>query len=538
MARFAEFLARLRGGGEPRDRERLSAILGLNRQLAKAADRRQVLTLLVDEAVRLFGAERGFLCVRQAEGEDGLESSAFSVEVARNLDGESVRSPLRKLSKTIVNQALAGEGLFSPDAQQGGLGAAQSIADLNLRSVLAMPLVAGGAVLGCIYLDHRFHKGAFTEQDLPWLQAFADQAAIVLHLHGLLGVVAAQADQLREQNRALSVKVACQAEELSGLQPEITRADLLHEFREIVGDSAALLRALAILDRVVDADLSVLLTGESGTGKELAARALHDEGPRHEGPFVAVNTAAIAPALLESELFGHVRGAFTGADRDRLGLIRQAEGGTLFLDEITEMSLDLQAGLLRVLEQRQVRPVGGDRAYVVDVRVVAATNTDPRTAIEQDRLRQDLYYRLAVVTVRLPALRERLADIEPLARHLLLRLAASRGEPTRDLPEELLSSLRRRAWPGNVRELSNVLQQLDAMAADGPLPAVSPAPTLEIAGADGPPAEFDLGVVERWAIARALRATGGNKAEAARLLGIARRTLYARLAEMAANPGS
>ncbi|MGE3173572.1 MAG: sigma 54-interacting transcriptional regulator [Planctomycetota bacterium] len=521
MARFGEFLARLRGGGDDADRGRLSAILSLNRELAQAKDRRQLLTLLVDEAVRLFRAERGFLLLPQAA------PPGVRVEVARSLDRESVVHPERKVSSTVVQRALAGEGVFSEDAQQGELGAAASVADLKLRSVLAMPLRVGDEVLGCLYLDHRFHAEVFAERDLPWLMAFADQAAIVLHLHSLLAANEEQAARLAQQNRALAATVQAQQEQLTALQPVVTRAELRHPFAAIVGESPALLAALQVLDRVVDQDFPVLLWGESGTGKELAARALHDQGPRRQGPFVGVNAAAIAPALLESELFGHEKGAFTGADKARRGLFREASGGTLFLDELTEMDLELQARLLRALEERSVRPVGSDRSEPFDVRVVAATNRDPRVAVQQNRLREDLYFRLAVVTVRLPPLRERIGDTPLLARRFLADIAGAAA--ARALPDELAAGLARRSFAGNLRELRNLMQRLVALAGDGPLPTALPAEQPVAGGGEAPPSTFELAALERWAIDRALQAAGGNKAEAARLLGIARRTLYARL---------
>ncbi len=534
MAKFGDFLARLRGGGGNGDvdRGRLGAILGLNRELASARDRRQLLLRLVDESVRLFGDERAFLLVPRSDG-------SVHVEAARNFDGETVQNAERKLSMTVVRRALAGEGVFTPDAQEGEFAASASIADMKLRSVLAMPLRVGELVLGCIYLDHRFHKEAFQEEDLPWLQAFADQGAIVLHLHELLSTVASQKEQLALHNRELAATVQAQQEELSELRPTVGRDELRHRFAEIKGSAPALMRSLVVLDRVVDSHVSVVLVGESGTGKELAARALHEEGARAAGPFVAVNTASIAPAVLESELFGHVRGAFTGADRDRLGLLRLADGGTLFLDEITEMDLELQARLLRVLEERRVRPVGGDDSHAVDLRVVAATNRDPQRAIADGLLREDLWFRLAVVTVRLPPLRERLEDLPLLVEGMLAEAAAARGGTSRQPSKALLASLLARPWPGNLRELRNVMQELDTLAGEGPLPTEAPPPLLGRTGRDGAeaaPAAMDLAAVERWAILRALRVAAGNKTEAARLLGIARRTLYSKLPDGDSDP--
>ncbi|MCA8949428.1 MAG: sigma 54-interacting transcriptional regulator, partial [Planctomycetes bacterium] len=526
MTRWTEFLARLRGDGGDRDRQRWLAILALNRQLAAAEGRKQVLTVLVDEAVRLFGAERGFLVTVRDE------APGFRVEVARSLDREPVGGAERKLSRTVLARGLAGDGVFSEDAQEGELGAAQSVADLRLRSVLCMPLRAGDRVLGCLYLDHRFQANAFTDGDLPWLMAFADQGAIVVHLHDLLAENRAQAERLATQNRSLRATVEAQAEALATPAERLTRAALRHEFPRIVGGSPALLRDLQVLDRVVDTELPVLLTGESGTGKELAARALHELGPRRNGEFVAVNVAAISGSVLESELFGHEKGAFTGADRERQGLLRRANGGTLFLDELTEMPIELQAKLLRVLEQRRIRPVGGDREFELDVRVVAATNRDPAQAVQGGALREDLYFRLAVVTVNLPPLRERPDDILPLAEHFLAEHAAAHGTPVRRLAPELAAALRTRRWPGNVRQLRNELQRLLALDESpvlGTAALLPEDPALPATSEAVGPGTLSLAELERWAIERALAAADGNKAEAARLLGIGRRTLYDKL---------
>lgn len=525
MARWSDFLSRLRGDQRDADSKRWLAILALNRQLAAADSKTQVLTVLVDEAVRLFGAERGFLVTLcdQAPG--------FEVQVARNLDREPVTNPDRKLSRTVLTRGLQGEGLFSEDAQAGELGAAQSVADLRLRSVLCMPLHVGDRVLGCLYLDHRFQAKAFSEDDLPWLMAFADQGAIVVHLHDLLAENRVQSDALAKQNRTLLATVEAQAEAIAIPADRLTRDSLKHSFPAIIGESSALLRDLQVLDRVVATELPVLLTGESGTGKELAAKALHANGPRRNSEFVAVNVAAIAGGVLESELFGHVSGAFTGADRDRLGLLRQANGGTLFLDEVTEMPIELQTKFLRVLEQRRVRPVGGDREFDLDIRLVAATNRDPKRAVAEGRLREDLYFRLAVVTVNLPPLRERPEDILLLAEHFLANHAKAHGEQLRRITPELAAALRTRAWPGNVRQLRNELMRLVALAEGTDLlpellePEEPVRAEVELAA----PTVFDLAAVEQWAIARALAATAGNKAQAARLLGIGRRTLYDKL---------
>lgn len=296
---------------------------------------------------------------------------------------------------------------------------------------------------------------------------------------------------------------------------------------ELVTVNPNMRRLLELADRVALRDVPVLLTGESGTGKELMARRLHRRSARRDGPFVAVNCAALPESLAESELFGHEKGAFTGADKDRPGRFEEANGGTLFLDEIGDLPLALQAKLLRVLEDGLVRRVGGRRDIPVSVRVVAATNRDLTQAMEAGQFRRDLYYRLAVVRIELPPLRQRKGDISALARHFLLSLAARHGLPAGELSPEALEALENYAWPGNVRELRNVLERALVVRAGGvirredlDLPALS-------SGASSFPLDRDAR--EREAILEALRRANGNRERAAELLGISVRTLYYRL---------
>ncbi len=302
----------------------------------------------------------------------------------------------------------------------------------------------------------------------------------------------------------------------------------------IVGTSEAVRAVLRQVRKVAPQKTTVLLTGESGTGKELVARALHDLSPRAAAPFVAVNCGAIPAELLESELFGHARGAFTDAVRARKGLALEADGGTLFLDELGELPLPLQVKLLRFLQEEEVRPVGDDRPRKVDVRVVAATARDLSAAVKAGAFREDLYWRLAVVEVRLPPLRERPEDVAPLAAHFLARFAALRPElPGLRLTPEALEALKAHRWPGNVRELAHAMERAVVLA-DGPaiseeeLPAAVRAPSP---AGDGPPAAGDLSVkrgtraLEERLIREALDRTGGNRSRAAELLELSYRAL-------------
>ena len=273
------------------------------------------------------------------------------------------------------------------------------------------------------------------------------------------------------------------------------------------------------LKRIAPTNATVLITGESGTGKEVAARALHRMSARHAGPFVPINCAAIAAELIESELFGHVKGAFTGAQSAREGLFYYAQGGTLFLDEIAEMPAAAQAKLLRVLEERRIRPVGSEQEIPVDVRVIAATNRNLKEEVAQQRFRQDLYYRLQVVELNLPALRERPDDIALLARHFIASMAQALNVPPLDLTPRALARMAAYDWPGNVRELRNFIERSLILG-------WFDLGTDDDSGDDGESASGErLEAVEKRHILATLQACHGNKSEAARRLGISRKTL-------------
>ena len=305
---------------------------------------------------------------------------------------------------------------------------------------------------------------------------------------------------------------------------------------ELLGDSAAMRTVLDLIDRVSDSDSSVLITGESGTGKELVARALHDRSQRRDRPFVAINCAAVPETLLESELFGHARGAFTDAKTARAGLFVQAGRGTLFLDEIGELPVGLQPKLLRALQERRVRPLGGEGEISVDARMVAATNRDLESAVAERTFREDLYYRINVIPIELPPLRARSSDVLQLAQHFLERCAALAGKRIRGLSPAAAQRLVGYSWPGNVRELQNCIERSVALAQYDDI-VVEDLPEkirtyhhshVVVAGED--PSELvSMEELERRYIQRVLDAVGGNKTLAARILGFDRTTLYRKL---------
>jgi DNA-binding NtrC family response regulator len=319
------------------------------------------------------------------------------------------------------------------------------------------------------------------------------------------------------------------------LKEELRRLREAFEERRftIVVHSAGMKKVLDLVRRAAVADTPVLLTGESGTGKELLARELHASSPRSAGPFLAVNCSAIPETLLESQLFGHRRGAFTDARENRRGLLLEAGGGTVLLDEIGDMPASLQGKLLRALQEKEVLPVGAPAPVQIDVRIVAATHRDLEGLVAEGRFRHDLYYRLNVITVRVPPLRERMDDLVPLIAHFLEKHGRRLGRTGRTLSPDAMEALRRHPWPGNVRELENALERALVLGRDDvlwpeDLPEALRARTPPAQRTpDGPPQP--LSEVEREHILKTLRAVRGNKAAAARLLGLDRKTLYRKL---------
>jgi two-component system response regulator HydG len=311
----------------------------------------------------------------------------------------------------------------------------------------------------------------------------------------------------------------------------------------LLGESPAMAHVHDLVARVADSEASVLVTGESGTGKEMVARALHRLSRRREGPFVAVNCAAMPEALLESELFGHVRGAFTDAREARPGLFVEARRGTLFLDEIGDMPLGLQPKLLRALQERAVRPVGGAGEVPFDARIVAATNRDLESAIEERRFREDLYFRINVIHIPLPPLRARVGDILPLAQHFLRELAGRAGKSVTGISPPAAAKLLAYSWPGNVRELQNCMERAVALTRyeqivvdDLPERIQSHKSSRLVLDGDDPSALLPMEEVEKRYVLRVLEACAGNKTAAARVLGFERKTLYRKLERYGVEP--
>jgi len=533
--------------------EDLTRLTTTLRALASETDVKKLLSLIVDQVISLTGAERGFLILRK--------DAKFEMVAARTLDRENVRRPGLKISRAVADEvARTGKPLLTTNAQADArLRGSKSVTGMKLRSVLCVPLAARGRFLGFLYVDHRFEEGTFQHGDVGYVAAFADQAAVALEDMRLVAELRERTaelershERIEELNRLLEERVDRQQRELDEVRTLLRdRGDrpLKYEYENIVGRSAAMRDVLRLVDHVTDTSMPVLILGESGTGKELIARAIHANGPRAAEAFVTENCAAIPESLLESALFGHVRGAFTGADRERTGLFEMADGGTLFLDEIGDLPLTTQVKLLRVLETGELRPVGGKDTVTVDVRVLSATHRDLAAMVEEGTFRRDLYYRIHVLEVRLPPLRERREDIPELVVHFLSQQAGLSQQARLSQPEvvaepktitdEALALLIGYGWPGNVRQLRNEVLRAVALSGHVIVPEVLSA---EIRDVSVPIAAASAGVrplrevvqeavdlVERRAVLAALRRAGWKKADAARLLEVSRPTLDAKM---------
>jgi Nif-specific regulatory protein len=469
---------------------KISAAINAARNLAALAAR---LLELICEAVP---AETGALLLLDEEGEVGDEFGSTFAWERKPGEGNEVR-----VSRTIARQvASEGVALLSNDALEGpDFSEAASLVAARTRSLLAVPLTASGATLGVIYLA--------TGDPIAWFDED--------HLQ-LVTAVAAVASSAIERLR----RVEWLERENLRLREEL---DLGHN---MIGESQRMREVYQLIARVAPTDSTVLIRGESGTGKELAARAIHQNSARADSPFVAINCAALTETLLESELFGHEKGAFTGAIVQKKGKLEIAQGGALFLDEIGEMPLSQQAKLLRVLQEREFERVGGARTLKADIRVIAATNRDLETAIKQGAFRQDLYYRLNVVTLTLPPLRERQADSPLLAYYFVARYAAKCKRQARGLSPAARAALLAYDWPGNVRELENAIERAVVLGSDELIqPEDLPETILEAASAAHPgAASADYHEVVKEAkkelILRAFEQSGGSYVEAAKLLNV------------------
>jgi transcriptional regulator with GAF, ATPase, and Fis domain len=425
-----------------------------------------------------------------------------------------------RASRAVLRRVLADRAAVLTANAQEAL-SSESILGGQILSILAVPLWRGDDIIGLIQADNRASIGMFVEGDLEVALLLAAQASLAI------------------DNATLVQRLKVAEERARGENVYLKRKEQKIKFDNIIGDSPAMKSVLSQLERVIDTRATVCIEGETGTGKELIAAAVHHQSGRADKMFVAQNCAALPENLLESELFGHKRGAFTSADSDKKGLFEIADGGTLFLDEMGEMPMTLQAKLLRVLQEGTIRAVGATNEKQVDVRIICATNRDLAAEVEKGKFRQDLYYRLMVFPIKLPPLRDRREDIPLLAAHFLKRYAEEYRLEIPGFTQDAIDALQSYNWPGNIRELENEVQRLVIQAEPGhwiEITDLSPrlrkieGTVTRIAPKQGTLKEM-MDQVERWLITEALRDHGNNKTKTAVTLGITREGLHKKLAK-------
>jgi len=516
---------------------RLIRLLDINKRINSEHDLENLLDLIMDVVIEMCDAERGFLILE--------EEGQVAVKTARNINREEIQSPEFDISHSIVRQTMqSGVPLILTNAQEDErFRQQQSVMSLSLRSVLCLPFKIRDRVLGAIYLDNRLHRGLFSDRDLFTLEAFGDQAAIAIENARLYLENVLKAEKIEKLNEKLAERLERTTAELRSTREslEVSKRELglKYDYANIIGRDAGMRGTLKLLDRIVDSNAPCLVQGESGTGKELIARAIHFNGKRKDQHFVSENCAAISESLLESELFGYEKGAFTGADRPKKGLFEVAHNGTLFLDEISEMSIGMQAKLLRVLQEGEIRRVGGVETRKVDVNIVSATNRDLKSLAEKGLFRDDLYYRISTIFIQIPPLRERRQDIPLLVDHFLQKIADDRGEPKKEVYRDVLNFLLDYDWPGNVRELENEVIRIVTLS-DSIIKTDVLSPRIR--GDDDPTRiytptgerrslKMTIAEFEKKILRRELEKNHWNKSKTAKELGISRVAFHKKLAK-------
>jgi transcriptional regulator with GAF, ATPase, and Fis domain len=469
----------------------------LSKQLMANYEVPQLLDSLLDMVIAVSNADKGFIVL--------MESGEPVVKVARNLRRESISNAVAHLSDSILARVVESkQPLIVSDAlHDDAFSTAASVVNLRLTSVMCVPLIERGNLIGVIYVGNDNVAQLFDEAHLEVLTIFASQASLIIRNALLVNELVLDKKSLLDQIERL-------------------------RFGEIVGAAPPMQEIFRKIQKVAGTDISVLITGETGTGKELIARELHTRSPRAKGPFVTINCGAIPENLLESELFGYVRGAFTGAVTNKVGRFQAANKGTLFLDEIGEMPVSLQVKILRALQERVVMRVGDTNPETIDIRVLAATNRNLDDEIKAGRFREDLYYRLNVVNIHLPRLSDRGEDIVVLARYMLSRYAPEYGSKVKGFAPAAISALKRHPWPGNIRELENRLKKAVVLADKAMLGPED----LGLNPAELPPILTLTDAKEKFQrdyINEILALNDGNRTKTARDLGVDPRTIFRHL---------
>jgi len=506
---------------------RLRLLYDAQKRIGATEGLSEVLEAIADSTLDLIPRATHVTLILRDDDEDlGKTPAAASyVPILTRVRGQtSLTGPIpvtRSVFRKVVSERAA---VIAADAFHE-VGQTESMMGAQIRSTLGVPLWRGEEILGIIQIDNRVSAGMFTSGDLEIMAVLAHNASLAVANARLVKRLRAAEDRLKKENAFLKGREESRRTGSRTGQPEI------------IGQSAPVKAMIAQLDKVVDTKVSVLIEGETGVGKELIAASVHYRSRRRDKLFVGQNCAAMPENLLESELFGHRKGSFTGAHEDKKGLFEIADGGTLFLDEVTEMPLSLQSKLLRVLQEGEIRPVGATQERKINVRIVAATNRNLEKEVAEGRFREDLYYRLKVFPLRVPPLRERRDDVPLLAEHFLTRYSAEMGKPAAGFSQQTMELLQGYAWPGNVRELQNEVQRLVIQIEPGAFvtPDLLSPRVRQVEGmiervkpAKGTLKEM-MDQVERWLLIEALREHDNNKTAAARGLGITREGLHKKL---------
>jgi len=524
-----------------RERSNLLRLAEINKALNTEIDVHRLLELIIDAVIELTNAERGFLIT--------VKKGEMEFEVARNFMEAAVENPEVAVSRSIASQVMSElKPVMSINAREDErFSTVQSIINLGLRSVLCVPLVVRAECVGAVYVDNRLNKGVFSDENRAVIEAFADQAAIAvdnarrMHEQREKNAELERAKkELDRMNRGLVDTVRSQTSELKKARARLEGSGrakgIRYHYGSIVGSSSAMTELVALLERIIDSDYPVLIRGESGTGKDLVASAIHFNSRRASSAYVSENCAALPETLLESELFGHEKGAFTGALSRRKGLLEIAHEGTLFLDEVGDMSPGMQTKLLRFLQDGAFRPVGGTRTVRVDVRILSASNQSLNDLVDEGRFRQDLFYRLNVLPVNIPPLRDRREDIPELVAHFAALLSGEVGRDDLKIDPQVIDLFCKYHWPGNVRDLENELRRLVTLADDRITAELvserirrNPGATVLLDEIKDLDLVSKVEAIETHEIADAMRFCDGNKSKAARRLGISRFTLQRKI---------
>jgi serine/threonine-protein kinase PknK len=528
--------------------EQLWKALSIVYELNRERDPNKLLEFILDAAVSLVRAERGFVILTEDLPEENADTDApLTIRTARNFDKESIPEPERKVSYSIIREVLAtGKTQIVDSAlDHPTFSSKHSVRDQKLRSVLCMPLKVEEKIVGGIYLDNRFAVQVFGSAEEKLMTVFAAQAGVALLTARHLKMLEKLNHELSEHNNRKEVIITEQRSHIEVLDRELyiarDRVNLQNRYQQIRGQSDALRKVLSLIDRVAETDETVLVTGETGTGKELVANALHKQSHRRKHRFVPLNCPALSKELLESELFGHMKNSWTGAHAKRDGLFVAANKGTIFLDEITELPLELQAKLLRVLQEREVRPIGSNTATPIDVRVIAACNVNIEHAIKEGRFRKDLYYRLNLIPIILPPLRKRDGDVAVLAMHFLEDIAMRKGwSAPRRLTRGALQVLENYQWPGNVRQLKNEVERACLIGGETlsarDFQHLSQNPDNASSNRSDSGQTKRLEEIEIDTIKEVLKESNGHVRRAAKKLGIHHSTLYRKLTFLKIDP--